>query len=133
MSVRRPRPRSVQYESDESMDKEKRVRLKGVLEHSASSAQIRDDGSLVIEFYDFGPDAEEWFGHDVAFLLVISSEQKEQMLVQILGEGKVPSGPDERDEVLLRELGERFEDYYAVKKWVAEHGIVYEKEFDSWA
>ena len=50
---------------------EKRVKLKGVLERTASSVEIKGDGSLVVEVYDFSDDAEQWFGNDVAFLLKV--------------------------------------------------------------
>lgn len=59
---------------------EKRVKLKGVLERTASSVEIKGDGSLVVEVYDFSDDAEQWFGNDVAFLLKVSSADKSRML-----------------------------------------------------
>ena len=39
----------------------------------------------------------------------------------------------DRDELLLQLLKERFADYYAVKQWLEENKIPYQKEFDSWA
>jgi hypothetical protein len=59
---------------------EKRVKLKGVLERAASSVEIKGDGSLVVEVYDFSDEAEQWFGNDVAFLLKVSSADKSRML-----------------------------------------------------
>lgn len=59
---------------------EKRVKLKGVLERTASSIEIKGDGSLVVEVYDFSDEAEQWFGNDVAFLLKVSSADKSRML-----------------------------------------------------
>ena len=38
---------------------EKRVKLKGVLEGTASSVEIKGDGSLVVEVYDFSDEAEQ--------------------------------------------------------------------------
>ena len=51
-------------------DKLKRIRLSGDLEDSSSYAMIREDGCLVVEFYDF---AEDGSGNDVvsgAFFLI---------------------------------------------------------------
>jgi hypothetical protein len=45
---------------------EKRMKLKGVLERTASFIEVKGDGSLVVELYDFSDKAEEWFGNDVA-------------------------------------------------------------------
>lgn len=115
------------------MIKEKRVRLEGVLEHSASSAQIGDDGSLIVEFYDFGPDAERWFGNDVAFRLVISPGGKDEVISRLTNGAGGPTGAAGRDDLLLRVIAERFPDYYAVKGWLEEQGIAFEKEFDAWA
>ena len=114
-------------------DAAKRVKLKGVLERTASSAEIRSDGSLVIELYDFSGEAEMRFGNDVAFLLTITADDKGRMLSRLMaGRGEGPGVPD-GDELLLRLIRERFADYYAVKQWLDESQIPYQKEFDSWA
>ena len=37
------------------------------------------------------------------------------------------------DELLLQLLKEQFADYYAVKQWLEQNKIPFQKEFDSWA
>ncbi len=116
-----------------SEDTQNRVKLKGVLEHTASSAEIKSDGSLVVELYDFSSEAEQFFGNDVAFLLIVSASDKDKVLSRLME--KQAQTPDiaNPDELLLRLLKDRFVDYYAVKQWLEENGIPYQKEFDSWA
>jgi hypothetical protein len=112
---------------------EKRVELKGGLKHTASSVKIKDDGSLVVELYDFSDDAQQWLGNDVAFLLKVSLADKSRMLSCLLeGQTKMP-GPLERDALLLQLLKEQFDSYYEVKRWLDKNKIPYQKEFDPWA
>ncbi len=115
------------------MNTEKRVNLIGVLDHTASSAQIKSDGSLVIELYDFSSGAESWFGNDVAFLLKVSPWYKGIMLSRLLEDEICFLVQSREDELLLGLIEERFKDYYDVKQWMDEKKILYETEFDSWA
>ncbi|PKO21053.1 MAG: hypothetical protein CVU38_16840 [Chloroflexi bacterium HGW-Chloroflexi-1] len=64
-------------------DTSKRVQLQGVLDKTASWAGISADGSLIVELYDFSAEAARCFGNDVAFLLVISTEAKGEMLTRL--------------------------------------------------
>ena len=112
---------------------EKFIDLKGGLKHTASSAQIKSDGSLVIELHDFSSEAEKWLGNEVAFLLKISRSDKSKMLSCLLaGQNQMLDEPQE-DDLLLQLIGERFTDYYEVKQWIEDNKIPYEKEFDPWA
>jgi hypothetical protein len=111
---------------------EQRVKLRGVLAQTASSAAIGADGSLVVELYDFSDAAQKWLGNDVAFLLHLAPEQKTELLARLLpAEGPVRT-PD-RDALLLNELADRFDDYYDVERWLTDQGIPFRKEFDPWA
>jgi len=112
---------------------EKRADLKGGLEHTASSAQIKSDGSLIIELYDFSSEAEKWLGNEVAFLLKVSPSDKSKMLSCLLGGQNQGLSEFQRDDLLLQLIAERFTDYYEVKQWIEENKIPYEKEFDPWA
>lgn len=58
---------------------QKLVDLKGSFKHTTSSAQIKSDGSLVIELYDFSSEAEKWLGNEVAFLLKVLPCDKSKM------------------------------------------------------
>ncbi len=112
---------------------EKLVDLKGGLKHTASSAQIKSDGSLVIELHDFSSEAEKWLGNEVAFLLKVSANDKSKMLSCLLGGQNQKLDESQEDDLLLQLIGERFTDYYEVKQWIEENKIPYEKEFDPWA
>jgi hypothetical protein len=112
---------------------EKLVDLKGGLERTASSAQIKSDGSLVIDLYDFSSEAEKWLGNEVAFLLKVSPSEKGKMLSRLLGGQNPMLDESQEDDLLLQLIGERFTDYYEVKRWMEENKIPYEKEFDPWA
>ena len=112
---------------------EKLVDLKGGLKHTASSAQIKSDGSLVIELHDFSSEAEKWLGNEVAFLLKVSADDKSKMLSCLLGRQNQKLDESQGDDLLLQLIGERFTDYYEVKQWIEDNEIPYEKEFDPWA
>jgi hypothetical protein len=112
---------------------EKLVDLKGGLARTTSSAQIKSDGSLVIELYDFSREAEKWLGNEVAFLLKVSPSDKGKMLSCLLGGQNQMPDESQGDDLLLQIIGERFTDYYEVKRWMEENEIPYEKEFDQWA
>ena len=112
---------------------EKRMKLKGVLERTASSVEIKGDGSLVVELYDFSNEAEQRFGNDVAFLLKVSAANKSRMLSCLMSGQNEMAGSLDRDELLLQLLKEQFADYYAVKQWLEQNKIPFQQEFDSWA
>jgi hypothetical protein len=113
------------------MTTEKRVKLRGVLAQTASSAAIGEDGSLVVELYDFSDAAQQWLGNDVAFLLKLDAAAKNDALARLLPGGP-PPGADE-DALLLQLVAEHFADYYDVERWLNEQGIPFRKEFEPWA
>jgi hypothetical protein len=110
---------------------EKRVKLRGVLAHTASWAIVGDDGGLVVELYDFSAEAQRWLGNDVAFLLELDVAAKDAVLTRLCG-GQPPDGADP-DALLLHLIAERFDDYHAVQQWLNDHGIPFRKQFEPWA
>ena len=114
------------------MTTEKRVKLRGILAQTASSATIGADGGLVVELYDFSDAAQRCLGNDVAFLLEIGAADKGAVLARLLGGQPSPNGSD-RDALLLQLVVERFDDYYAVEQWLNDEGIPFRKEFEPWA
>ncbi|MDB5072626.1 MAG: hypothetical protein JWM87_3737 [Candidatus Eremiobacteraeota bacterium] len=114
------------------MSTDKRVKLRGVLDHTASSAEIDTAGDLVVELYDFSDDAHTWLGNDVAFQLVLDAAGKDAVLQRLRSADAAPAGAD-NDELLLGLVQERFCDYYAMKQWLEEQGIPYRKVFEPWA
>ena len=109
------------------------VRLQGGPEHTASSVEIREDGSLVIEFYDFSSHAEDCFGNDVAYLLFVDARQAARMLSLLLDEEEHTARPKDSKALLLQLLSRRFPSYFELKAWLEANGITFRKEFDSWA
>jgi hypothetical protein len=71
--------------------------------HTASSAKIREDGALVLEFHDWRADYEPAAAREYADQMIIEAGFKDQLL--------------------LRLLAERFADFEAACKWVAGHSI----------
>jgi hypothetical protein len=116
------------------MAEAKRVKLKGDMPHAAHTAEITADGGLVVELYDFSDDAHSSLGNDVAFLLRLSSEAKGELLSKLIETGgPLESAGGQEDDLVLRLLSERFATYHDVQKWLQEHAIPFQKEFDSWA
>jgi hypothetical protein len=111
---------------------EQRVKLRGVLAQTASSAAIGADGGLVVELYDFSDAAQKWLGNDVAFLLKLGPAETSELMTRLLPAGEPARTPD-RDALLLNALADRFEDYYDVERWLTDQGIRFRKEFDPWA
>ena len=85
----------------------------GNLAHTASSAYTRTDGSLVFELHDWRPETEGALGRECAWMLVVASADKDQLL--------------------LRLIQERFADYDEAKAWVIGAGVPCTSEFDGWA
>jgi len=113
------------------MTAEKRVKLRGVLDRTATSATIDADGSLIVELYDFSPEAHRWLGNDVAFLLKIDAAEKAGALRRLRAARHCADAYD--DAALLQLLAERFDDYYDVERWLNDEGIPFRKEFEPWA
>lgn len=112
---------------------EPKVRLRGVLPQTASSASVRPDGSLVVEVFDWSAEAEQWLGREAAYFMILAPPEKARVLAMLDADagGATPSGaPDRR---LLELLQQRFADYYEVKRWLDAAGIPYAKDFDGWA
>jgi hypothetical protein len=82
-------------------------------EHCASSATIAEDGTLVLELHDWTSDYEP----------AARREYAEQVLVAAA----------DKDQLLLRLIAERFEDFEAAASWVRGHGIPHSQRTDNWA
>lgn len=100
---------------------------------SSSSAEINRAGDLVIEFYDFGSEAQACWGNDVAFLLTVKAVDKRPLLERLLGRPLSKWESLCLDAHLLKALEVRFENYFQVRDWLTENGVPFEKSFDSWA
>ncbi|HBY59520.1 MAG TPA: hypothetical protein DEH78_06830 [Solibacterales bacterium] len=98
------------------------VKLRGSPPGSSSTVYFSPDGTLVVEFYDFGEEAQSSMGNDVAFLLHLDPAAQAQFASSIGAEGP-----------LLDAIAARFANYFEVRKWLDAHSIPYRHEFDSWA
>jgi hypothetical protein len=114
-------------------EKKRRVKLKGVLEHTSTSVEIKDDGSLVVEFYDFSDEAQNRFGNDVAYTLTVNSSDKDKILLHLMSKHGLKSDLQNKDELLLQLIEEQFRDYYGIQEWFKINEIPYQKDFDPWA
>ncbi len=107
------------------------VKIEGGLDKTASSVEIKENGNLVVEFYDFSDSAQSQFGNDVAFLMVISPDNKKLILSKLLDNQETIE--DDTDTLLLQLIKDTFSSYYEVQVWLNTTAIPYEKEFDPWA
>jgi hypothetical protein len=113
------------------MAKRKRVNLKGVLQRTATWVEIADDGTLIVEFFDFSDAAQGMFGGDVAYLTKVSPDDKLLMLAALLADAAASaSGDADSDDRLLRLIAEKFVTYFQVREWLQKKGIPYHAEFD---
>lgn len=110
-----------------------RVRLTGGPKHTSSSVEVRPDGSLVVEFYDFSEEAEQHFGNDVAYMLLVAPAEKKRVLSLLASESESKEPQSDTDSQLLHLMQQKFSDYFAVKAWFQEQQISFRSEFDSWA
>ncbi|MDP9105720.1 MAG: hypothetical protein M3N49_07285 [Candidatus Eremiobacteraeota bacterium] len=113
---------------------EQRVKLRGILAQTASSAAIDGDGNLVVELYDFSAEAHRWLGNDVAFVLKIDAADKAEALRRLRTTAHFADASEgDGDTALLRLVAERFDDYYDVERWLNDQKIPFRKEFEPWA
>ena len=126
-TVQRPRSERLQ---DMNSENPIRVRLTGGLEHTSSSVEVRPDGSLVVEFYDFSDEAERTFGNDVAYVLLVEPEQKTRILSGLLTESQDEEAQMNPDAQLLHLMQQKFRSYFEVKEWLEGQGITFRSEFD---
>jgi len=106
------------------------VTLRGLLEHTSSTARVLDDGRLELEYYDFSPAAQAHLGNDVAWIYRLEASQKPRL--SALLEARTGSAiPD--DQAILDALVQSFADTPQVKAWLLEKQIPFEEEFDPWA
>jgi hypothetical protein len=100
------------------------VRLKGVLEKTASWARVLHDERIELEYYDFSSSAQEWFGNDVAWMYHIEASEKARLFTLLAVAD---------DESMLQALVTKFGDVKQVKEWLRANHIAFREEFDSWA
>jgi hypothetical protein len=113
-----------------SLNKMNKLKLRGKLKGTASWVEIKADGGLQLEFFDYSEDAQAIFGHDIAYLIQVSEQEKQQAMAFLNISDDGMANPDL---VLLERLEESFVDYFECKEWLDAHGVSYQKEFDAMA
>ena len=106
------------------------VRLKGILEKTASWARVLNDGRVELEYYDYSSSAQDWFGNDVAWMYRIAASEKPRMFTLLsIQTGK----PVADDQAMLDALAAGFGDVKLVRDWLQDNQVPFQEEFDSWA
>lgn len=98
------------------------VDLEDPTEGTTTWARITDEGMLEIESYDYSDRAQEQLGSDHTLVLRIDPGYKEIIFDQLSEPGE-----QHNDQGLLERLGERFEHFFELKKWLVENEIPFEK------
>ncbi len=106
------------------------IRMRGGPVNSISWVRVLLDGSIELEFFDHGPEAESAFGNQVAWVYRIEAIEKPVLRGMLEAQtGQLIPG----DEGLLGALAGLFESAWAIRDWLKEKGIAYSETFDSWA
>ncbi len=106
------------------------VKLKGILDKTASWVRLLDDGRIELEYYDFSSAAQDWLGNDVAWMYYIEEAQKPRLRALL---ALRTGNPVEDDQAMLDALTASFGDVKQVRDWLQEKQVPFREEFDSWA
>jgi hypothetical protein len=115
-------------------DNSKRIKLAGTSARTTSSVEIKDDGDLIVEFYDFSADAHKSLGRDVAFIVTVAANDKEDLLRRLLiGEPMDNASALNNDDLLLSLLEKRFKSFFEIKEFLKNANIPFKEAIDDWA
>jgi len=106
------------------------VRLKGILDGTASWARILEDGSIELEFFDHSAEAQSSMGNDVAWMYRVDPAEKPRIRELLAAQS---GWTIEDDRAMLNAIAAMFGDTWRVRDWLKERSIPYREEFDSWA
>ena len=80
------------------------------------------EGSLLkVEYYDFSEEAQRFFGNDIAYTLTV------------IDMDKLYASTNQNGSSILAWLTENFKSYFSIKQWLAESGVGFSIETESWA
>jgi hypothetical protein len=113
-----------------SLNKMQKIKLRGKLKGTVSWVEIKTDGRLRLEFFDYSEDAQVFLGHDVAYLIHLSPAETRQVKAFL---NIIDDDLTHLDVMLLERIEESFADYFEFREWLDAHGIAYQKEFDAMA
>jgi hypothetical protein len=100
----------------------KSVKMLNHLDQTSNTAQILEDGRLKIDHYDFSQEAEDQFGNDVAFMIYISPEYKQNLLELLQKENQYNALGENTDDCLLDILSKKW-DYHSFLTWIEKQNI----------
>ncbi len=106
-----------------------RVKLSGGPPQTVTSVYFSTEGELRVEMYDFSPAAQEHFGNDVAYVVVLPVASVDRV-AGLLGVSAEP--PGERRTRTLDAIAARFESYFDVKEWLVAESITFTTTFVPW-
>ena len=106
------------------------VRLRGILDQSASWARILDGGALELEFFDYSSEAHSSLGNDVAWTYRVEACEKARVCHLLAAAGGTPV---EGDPAMLDAIVKMFGDTWRVRDWLKQQSVPYTETFDSWA
>lgn len=111
----------------------RRIRLRGKHDKAASSVGMTESGALLVEYFDFGDDAHDRFGHDVATRLMLDEEEACNVQALLEDELTAAGDVDPASLTLLEMIERRFTDYFQVQEWLQSKGVQFAKDFDAFA
>lgn len=103
------------------------VKLSGGVPQTSTSVYLSEGGDLCVEMYDFSPAAQEHFGNDVAYTLVVSASEIVR-IAEFLGVASLPE--ESRLGRLLAAIAARFESYFDIKDWLTQQQIPFTTKFE---
>ncbi len=103
------------------------ITLRGAAPHTANMARIMPDGSLEVELFDFSPEAHQWLGNDVAYIVRVSPQDAPAVAARLLGQ---PAPSPLPVQAVLAAIQSRFAGYYEFLAWLDSEHIPYAKDFD---
>jgi len=119
-------------------DDARRVKLKGGSKHTGHTIEMKPDGTLVAELYDFSDDADEALGGDVAWGVTVARESLPRLLDSLLQDpkfqGRLDNAPcDVQLLQLLPLFPDRFQNYSDFKMWLQDCRIPFTEYTDPFA
>ena len=97
-----------------------KTKLSGGPEQSVTWVWM-EAGRLKVEYYDYSELAQKFFGNDIAWTITVNDM------------AKLYSSTNQNESSILAWLTESFKSYFSIKQWLAESGIGFSIETESWA
>jgi hypothetical protein len=100
---------------------DRRVKLSGGPDKTATWIWLDSNGQLKVEYYDFGDAAQRLFGNDIAYTITVYEMDK------------LYATFNQNETSLVSWMEQYFKSYFGIKKWLEENGIDFSVEVEGWA